>query len=84
LKIEPSIVGINYNESLDYQLHKIAGSDRCEVRSAVEQQIEKFSVMAKRGTISSLDDFKNVEISNVKYPAIRFNKIFPQFKEYAR
>jgi len=54
------------------------------VRSAVDQLIEEISVMAEGGIISNYDDFKMVEIGKVKFLAIRFNKIFPQFKEYAR
>jgi hypothetical protein len=55
------------------------------VRSAVDQLIEELSVMAEGGHISTVsNDYKKVEIDNVIHLAIRFNKIFPQFKEYAR
>jgi hypothetical protein len=75
---------INFGELLDYQLKEITGSNKGMVRSAVDQLIEEISVMAEGGIISNYDDFKMVEIGKVKFLAIRFNKIFPQFKEYAR
>ena len=76
---------INFGELLDYQLKEITGSNKGMVRSAVDQLIEEISIMAERGEISSTyDDFKLVEVGTIKGLAIRFNKIFPKFKEFAK
>lgn len=75
---------VNYNELLDYQLQQITGSNSGMVRSAVDQLMEELSVMAERRDITSSSDYKFLELDMVKCLAIRFNKIFPQFKEYAR
>jgi hypothetical protein len=76
---------IDYSALLEYQLKEITGSTRGMVRSAVDQLIEELSVMAEGGHLSTVtNDYKKVVIGNVPYLAIQFNKIFPQFKEYAR
>lgn len=75
---------LNYKQILNYQLKEITGSNNGSVKSAVDQLVEELAIMAEKGELKSLDDYKRVKTDNsVNALAIRFNKIFPDFVVYA-
>lgn len=69
---------------LDHELKVITGTDTGFVRSAVDQLIEELGIMAARKDIEADIDYKFTQVGTRKILAIRFNKIYPAFKEYAR
>ncbi|MDR3611039.1 MAG: BT4734/BF3469 family protein [Ignavibacteriaceae bacterium] len=76
---------IDYERLIEDQLKEITGSQRGMVRSAVDQLIEELSIMAEKSEITPLEDYKFADVDNNKNVlAIRFNKIFPDFKVYAK
>ena len=71
---------------LKHQLKEITGSDNGLVRSAVDQLIEELGIMAlKNGHFLMTGALwhKEIVIDERKAIAIIFNRIFPEFKEYA-
>ncbi len=83
---------------LDNQLLEITGTNKGQVKSAVDQLIEELGFMAQKNekevvstsgyepTVRIVPWYKKVTIegSKVRLLAIRFNKVFPEFKEYAK
>jgi hypothetical protein len=79
-RIEPESI-------LDHQLQEISGTQTGMVRSSVDQLIEELGFMWQKNekqltyttswwTTATIDDSAAI--------AIRFNKVFPEFKEYAQ
>ena len=62
----------------------ITGSASGNVKSAVDQLIEEFGIMASNDEITTDHDYKFFSENGNECLAIAFNKIFPTFKEYAR
>jgi hypothetical protein len=81
---------MNIPELLNKQLAEITGTNTGQVKSAVDQLIEELSIMAQGGRdIYQNITFKTAMIENkdgenVNVIAIKFNEVFPAFKEYAR
>ncbi|MGA2624491.1 MAG: BT4734/BF3469 family protein [Bacteroidota bacterium] len=80
---------IKSGKLLKDQLSEITGSKSGFVKSAIDQLLEEFSVLAQNGELEANRDFKtaNVDLRNKKslqILAIRFNKVFPDFKIYAQ
>ena len=75
---------VNFEGLIEDQLKEITGSNHGMVRSAVDQLIEELSIMAENRVINSNEDFRIVEMgSSINTLAIKFNKIFNEFKVYA-
>ena len=74
----------DYSVILKNQLKEITGSETGFVRSALDQFIEELAVMV------SLEGFKvdpywaRVKVGNRDTIAIRFNELYPQFKEHVK
>jgi hypothetical protein len=71
-------------ELLNSQLKNITGSNNGKVKSAVDQLIEEFGIMAMNQKIIHDVDYTFAKVEKKKCLAIQFNKIFPLFKEYAQ
>ncbi len=71
-------------ELLNSQLKNITGSNNGNVKSAVDQLIEEFGVMAMNQKITLDVDYTFANVKKKEILAIQFKKIFPQFKEYAQ
>jgi hypothetical protein len=83
------VPNINYELLLDTQLFELTGAKNGLVKSAVDQLIEELAVMAERREISEDYDYKILDINpdsitTRKCIAIRFTKVFPDFKMYAK
>lgn len=83
------VPNINYELLLDTQLFELTGAKNGLVKSAVDQLIEELAVMAERKEISENIDYRllgpNPDSSTTtKCLAIRFTKVFPDFKTYAK
>ena len=75
---------IDYASLFNDQLEEITGSKTGMVRSAVDQLIEELSIMAEKGEIYG-DNYKIVEArSGKRLIAIKFRKVFRDFKIYAK
>jgi hypothetical protein len=76
---------IDLNAVLDAQLEEITGNKTGFVLSAVDQLINELSVYAQKSVLLSLGEtwHKIAVVQKKSVIAIRFNQIFPLFKEYA-
>jgi hypothetical protein len=95
---EVSVPPYKLGTILDNQLLEITGTSKGFVKSAVDQLIEELGFMAQKNekeivstsgyepTIKIVPWYKQVTLegSTVRLLAIRFNKIFPEFKDYAK
>ena len=88
---------IDPSELLAGQLQEITGTDSGMVRSSVDQLIEELGIMWQKNEKQIVSDLPGYEPSVKQMPwwtaakvedkeviAIRFNKVFPEFKEYAQ
>ncbi len=90
------IPAIDPEVCLDDQLNEITGTDGGQVRSAVDQLITELGIMWQKNEkqITSTPGYdapvrqtpwwKTADVENRKAIAVRFNKVFPEFKEYAQ
>ena len=95
-----NVPSYNIGTILNSQLLEITGTAKGFVKSAVDQLIEELGFMAQKNEkeVVSTAGYEpairivpwyrqvalNLEETNISCLAIRFNKIFPEFKEYAR
>ena len=92
--VMPKIEPIHF---LDDQLREITGTDSGAVRSSVDQFIEELGIMWQKNEKQITSSVPGYEPSVKQVPwwtkadvkkkpaiAIRFNKVFPEFKEYAQ
>ncbi|MCX6174139.1 MAG: hypothetical protein NTZ27_05235 [Ignavibacteriales bacterium] len=76
---------VYYEQLLDDQLEELTGSKNGTVRSAVDQLIEELSIMAEKKRINETEDYKIVKLKNgTSFLAIKFMKVFREFKIYAK
>ena len=88
---------VDPSKLLKDQLGEITGTDSGMVRSSVDQLIEELGIMWQKNEkqiVSNLPGFepsvkqtawwKTATVDKVEVIAIRFNKVFPEFKEYAQ
>jgi hypothetical protein len=88
---------IDPEKLLKDQLKEITGTDSGMVRSSVDQLIEELGVMWQKNekqivsttfgyepNVKQVPWWKAAEVGGTNVIAIRFNKIFPEFKEYAQ
>ncbi len=78
-----SVPKLKVKELLDNQLKEITGSSTGFVKSAVDQLMEELSVMVQNAVIKP-EDYKVGKVGALNVLAIRFRKIFPEFKNYAQ
>jgi hypothetical protein len=95
---EVSVPSYKLGTILDSQLLEITGTSKGFVKSAVDQLIEELGFMAQKNekeivstsgyepTVKIVPWYKvfTLEETKLKCLAIRFNKIFPEFKKYAK
>jgi hypothetical protein len=87
---------IDPTDFLDDQLKEITGTDSGAVRSSVDQLIEELGIMWQKNEkqITSTNPgyepavkqvlwWTRADVNKRSAIAIRFNKVFPEFKEYA-
>ena len=79
-----NVKALELGKILDIILKNITGTATGFVKTAVDQLIEELSVMALNRKIAIDYDYKIAKVRNTQVLAIMFNKIFPDFKEYAR
>ncbi|MBI2417231.1 MAG: hypothetical protein HYV28_04900 [Ignavibacteriales bacterium] len=88
-KLGCKALGMNLGELLNDQLSEITGTTTGQVKSAVDQLIEELSIMAQSGrNIQNNRQFKLMEMDGpdgkrIKVIALKFNEVYPTFKEYA-
>jgi hypothetical protein len=91
------IAKIDPQEFLDDQLKEITGTDSGAVRSSVDQLIEELGIMWQKNekqitsavpgyepSVKQVPWWTRAEVNKRSSIAIRFNKVFPEFKEYAQ
>ena len=70
---------------LSSQLKEITGTESGNVRSSVDQFIEELAIMwQKNSTLLTIPWWKESQVDRRRVIAIRFNRVFPEFKEYAQ
>ena len=87
---------IDPGKFFDDQLKEITGTDSGFVRSSVDQFIEELGFMWQKNekqivntspafepSVKQVPWWKQAEVKKKPAVAIRFNKVFPEFKEYA-
>ncbi len=87
---------IDPTEFLDDQLKEITGTDSGAVRSSVDQLIEELGIMWQKNekqitstnpgyepAVKQVPWWTRADVNKRSAIAIRFNKVFPEFKEYA-
>jgi len=87
---------IDPSKLLEEQLKEITGTDSGMVRSSVDQLIEELGFMWQKNekqivnnypgfepTVKQLPWWRTAKVEGKEVIAIRFNKVFPEFKEYA-
>jgi len=91
LGITPPTVDVG--KVLGVQLKEITGSTTGFVRSAVDQLIEELGIMWQKNekqiefmnpNVKEKPWWKIATVKETKVVAIRFDKVFPEFKEYAK
>jgi hypothetical protein len=88
---------IEPEDFLDDQLREITGTDAGQVRSSVDQLIQELGFMWQKNekqitssspafepTVKQVPWWTTADVDKRKVIAIRFNKVFPEFKEYAQ
>jgi hypothetical protein len=88
---------IDPEDFLDDQLKEITGTDAGQVRSSVDQLIQELGFMWQKNekqitgtspafepTVKQVPWWTTADVDKRKVVAIRFNKVFPEFKEYAQ
>ena len=88
---------IEPEEILNDQLSEITGTDSGSVRSSVDQLIEELGIMWQKNekqitsttpgyepAVKQVAWWTTAVVERRKVIAIRFNKVFPEFKEYAQ
>ncbi len=88
---------IDPSKLLDGQLQEITGTDSGMVRSSVDQLIEELGIMWQKNekqivsnvpgyepSVKQMPWWKAAKVGTTDVIAIRFNKVFPEFKEYAQ
>lgn len=72
------------NDLLIKQLKEITGSDNGFVRSAVDQFLEELAVMVSIEAEKYFDYWAKVKLNKKEVLAIRFNEIYPLFREHIK
>jgi hypothetical protein len=81
---------VNLKEMLHSQLEAITGNRSGFVKSAVDQLIEELGIMIQKnekpdnGYATQTPWWTVATVGSTKALAIRFNKVYPEFKEYAQ
>lgn len=79
-----TVPAIDIDDVLKKQLKEITGSDNGFVRSAVDQFLEELAVMASIEWVKHSDYWARVKLNKREVLAVRFNEIYPLFREHIK